>query len=106
MKLLQRNLLCSAPGAVSDLVGVPTVTSIMLTWSPPEEPNGVILGYEVTYNIDDNATSTNLTSFTISSLTPETRVSNISVTAYTVAGHGELATLDNITTLPEKCKLH
>ena len=93
----------TAPGAVSNLMGEPKFTSIVLTWSAPQEPNGVIISYEVTYRVNDgNPVTTNTTAlsttFTISSLTPGTRVSNISVSAYTSVGRGEAAHLHNLTT--------
>ena len=72
--------------------------SIVLTWSVPEEPNGVILSYQVTYTVNGSPpvstnTTASSTTFTISSLPPLTSVSNISVTAYTRVGEGEPATL-------------
>ena len=72
--------------------------SIVLTWSVPEEPNGVILSYQVTFTVNGSApvstnTTASSTTFTISSLPPLTSVSNISVTAYTRVGEGEPATL-------------
>ena len=73
----------------------PTLTSIVLTWSAPQEPNGVIISYEVTYRVSDgNLVTTNTgdlsTTFTIPSLTPGTNVTEISVSAYTLVGRGEL----------------
>ena len=91
----------AVPGVVSDLTGQPKFTSIVLTWSAPQEPNGVIISYEVTYRVsDDNLVTTNTTDlrFTIPSLTPGTNVTEISVSAtlvwaeeilstYTISGH-------------------
>ena len=96
--------LCVAPGPVSNLIGTPKFTSIVLTWSPPQEPNGVIISYEVTYSVIGNSafrvnTSNFSTTFTIPSLTPRTRVSAITVTAYTRIGQGEPANLPDQTTL-------
>ena len=88
---------------MSNLAGTPKFTSTVLTWSPPQEPNGVIISYEVTYTVNgDNIirvkTSDLRTTFTIPSLTPQTRVSDITVTAYTRIGRGEPANLsDQIT---------
>ena len=79
------------PGIVSDLTGQPKFTSIVLTWSAPQEPNGVIISYEVTYRVSDgNLVTTNTTDlrFTIPSLTPSTNVTEISVSAYTNVGRG------------------
>ena len=95
--------LCIVPGPVSNLAGTPKFTSILLTWSPPQEPNGIIISYEVTYTVNGNNTvrvntSDSSTTFTIPSLTPQTRVSAITVTAYTRIGQGEPANLPNQTT--------
>ena len=84
---------------------MPKFTSVVLTWSAPREPNGVIIRYEVTYRVDSSSdivaiNTTDLsTTLTISSLTPHSRVSNISVSAYTRAGRGEAAALEDVTTL-------
>ena len=83
---------CTVPGVVSDLTGQPKFTSIVLTWSAPQEPNGVIISYEVTYRVSDgNLVTTNTTdlTFTIPSLTPGTNVTEISVSAYTSVGRGD-----------------
>ena len=88
----------------------PMSTSIVLTWSAPQEPNGVIISYEITYRVNDgDPVTTNTTdlstTFTIPSLTPQTRVSNISVSAYTSIGRGEAAHLHDQMTLdlPGEC---
>ena len=83
---------------MSNLTGTPKFTCIVLTWSLPQEPNGVIITYEVTYTVNGNNTvrvntSDLNTTFTIPSLTPQTRVSAITVTAYTRIGQGEPANL-------------
>ena len=86
---------------MSNLTGTPKFTSIVLTWSPPQEPNGVIISYEVTYTVNGNNTvrvNTSSTTFTIPLLTPQTRVSAITVTAYTIAGQGVPANLSAQTT--------
>ena len=89
---------------MSNLTGTPKFTSVVLTWSPPQEPNGVIVSYEVTYTVNGNNTvrvntSDLSTTFTIPSLTPQTRISAITVTAYTRIGKGEPANLPYQTTL-------
>ena len=96
----------TVPGPVSDLTALPKFTSIDLTWSTPQEPNGVIISYEVTYRVTgSNLVTTNTTdmstTFSISSLTPQTTVSDISVSAYTSIGRGEAATLADQTILEE-----
>ena len=86
---------------MSNLAGTPKFTSIVLTWSPPQEPNGVIISYEVTYTVNTFTVNTSdlSTTITIPSLTPQTRVSAITVTAYTGIGRGEPANLPDQTTL-------
>ena len=91
---------------MSDLIALPKFTSIDLTWSAPQEPNGVIISYEVTYRVTgSNLVTTNTTdlstTFSISSLTSQTTVSDISVSAYTSIGRGEAATLADQTILEE-----
>ena len=91
---------------MSDLIALPKFTSIDLTWSAPQEPNGVIISYEVTFNVTGSnlviTNTTNLsTTFSISSLIPQTTVSNISVSAYTCIGQGEAATIADQTTREE-----
>lgn len=97
------------PGPVSDLSGSPTQSSLEITWSAPEEPNGVIISYQITYRINNsniivvNTTGAS-TAFTIPSLTPGTRISNISVSAYTRAGRGQPAYLEDMITLDGICE--
>ena len=91
---------------MSDLTALLTLTSIDLTWSAPQDPNGVIISYEVTYRVSGgDLVTTNTTDlstpFSISSLTPQTTVSDISVSAYTSIGPGEAATIADQTTLCE-----
>ena len=92
----------TVPGVVSDLTGQPKFTSIVLTWSAPQEPNGVIISYEVTYRVSDgNHVTTNTTDirFTILSLTPGTNVTDISVSAYTSVSRGDRALIFQLLTL-------
>ena len=101
--MLCMKMLCFiVPGVVSNLTGQPKFTSIVLTWSAPQEPNGVITGYEVTYRVSDGDLVMNSTTdlrFTISSLTPGTHVTEISVSAYTSVGGGEPVLIPDIVTL-------
>ena len=75
-----------APGPVSNIVNKTKFTSIDIMWGAPQNPNGVILRYEISYTVNDSApvmfdiTISN-TIFTIPRLTPGTRVF-ISVRAY------------------------
>ena len=96
----------TVPGPVSDLTALPKFTSIDLTWSAPQEPNGVIISYEVAYRVTGSnlvTTNTDLsTTFSILSLTPQTTVSYISVSAYTSIGRGEAAIIADQTTREEQ----
>ena len=92
----------TVPGPVSDLTALPKFTSIDLTWSAPQEPNGVIISYEVTGSNLVTTNTTHLsTTFRISSLTPQTTVSDITVSAYTSIGRGEATTIADQATLEE-----
>ena len=87
---------------MSDFTGQPKFTFIVLTWSAPQEPNGVIISYEVTYRVGDgNLVTTNTTDsrFTIPSLTPGTNVTEISVSAYTNMGRGDPIQITHLVTL-------
>ncbi|XP_064306250.1 phosphatidylinositol phosphatase PTPRQ isoform X2 [Phalacrocorax carbo] len=71
-----------------ELINV-TATEINLRWLPPEQPNGLITHYEVLYSDSSylfikNASST---SISLSEMKPYT-LYNISVKAFTRAGHG------------------
>ena len=101
---MKLNLSCTStvPGVVSDLTGQPKFTSIVLTWSAPQEPNGVIISYEVTYRVSDgDLVTTNTTDlrFTIPSLTPGINVTKISVSAYTSVGRGDPVQIPHLMTL-------
>ena len=48
------------PGPVSNLAyNITSTTSAVIMWSEPEEPNGVITGYDVVYGVyeEDNSTT-------------------------------------------------
>ena len=84
------------PGVVSNLMAKAKFTSIVITWSPPQEPNGVIIAYEVSYRSNNQGlTITKTTSLSTIFVTPElpstTNVSSISVRAYTIVGPGDAA---------------
>ena len=70
-----------------------TLTSVNLFWSPPEQHNGILTHYEVTYRVYGSNEVINVSSeslsTTIKPLTPDTRVVDISVSAYTNAGRGQ-----------------
>ena len=92
---------------MSDLDANPEADSVVITWSVPQEPNGIIIAYEVTYSINGSAitvvNSTNgaTTTLTILSLPPNTNISSISVSAYTSIGRGESVSHDDVVTPAE-----
>ena len=80
----------------------------MLSWGPPQESNGVIIAYEVTFNVYGNVSVMNTTNVSTTStlqLAPSTRVSDISVRAYTSVGPGSIATHPDVSTLRESLNL-
>ena len=90
------------PGMVSNLTAKVNLTSVVLSWSPPEKANGVIITYEVTYRVNySNNFTVNLsaasTMLTIQ-LTPNTNISDISVRAYTSIGPGNSTVHQDIST--------
>ena len=87
------------------LQSFPRFTSIILTWNPPQSPNGIITRYEVSYwptetNGTMQTTSVMLTEFTLSELKLDTRWT-FEVAAFTVAGRGDGVTVE-ATTLTEE----
>ena len=103
--------LLTVPGPVSDFTARPEADSVVLTWNVPQEPNGIIIAYEVTYINDDGAitvvNSTNgASTLTIPSLPLNTNISSISVSAYTSIGRGESVSHDDVITpaVPTLCE--
>ncbi|XP_046841964.1 titin-like isoform X3 [Xenia sp. Carnegie-2017] len=82
-------------------------TVLKLTWVVPMDPNGVILGYYVswikvvndkneTVPIEKNDINTTKTSFSISNLDPYS-VYNVSLNAFTIVGNGEVVNINERT---------
>ena len=93
------------PGVVSNFLAEIQFTSVVFNWGPvvPEERNGIIIAYELTYTVNGsnimmvNFTDVNNITFTVTrKLDINTNVSDISVRAYTSAGPGNAATTSNI----------
>lgn len=90
------------PGPVQFLSATAAVTSILVTWSAPEKPNGDIVAYEVKYyrmGMQEMVNTTN-TSIVLSQLKPST-LYKISVRAYTTVQYGDSSFVIN-TTLPHR----
>ena len=92
---------------MSNITAIARFPSVELTWQPPEEPNGHIIAYGVTYSVNGselfiaNSTDAN-THFIIPDLTPGAinHLSALSVSAYTSIGQGNSTyyNMSNITT--------
>ena len=91
-----------APGPPSNvqLVAINSST-LMLSWEPPQEPNGVLTGYSYTCkqtssSMDLETLKTTVTSVLITELSPFT-IYTCFVSASTTAGEGVSVTVMNIT---------
>ena len=89
------------PGEVSDfMTELVSFTSVVISWSPPDAPNGDITVYELTYRLNEGSPITiNFTdclSFPLES-EANTRITKIMVRAYTVIGPGPYRMTANIT---------
>ena len=90
----------TVPGPISGLSDIPEVVQLHILWSPPSEPNGVIIAYEVRSNISAGVfsyTNTSATQHTLRDLPPNTVVT-FSVRAYTIIGPGEYVMTGHATT--------
>ena len=86
---------------VSNFTAQAESESVVFEWSPPQEPNGIIIAYQLTYTVSGcDTVERNFTDgilmFTLN-LTLGTVVSDISVRAYTSAGPGDAATAADVT---------
>ncbi|MGH0181026.1 UNVERIFIED_CONTAM: hypothetical protein FKN15_020270 [Acipenser sinensis] len=66
-----------------------TASTAVISWLPPEKPNGIITYYKVTYAVDTDFHTENSTTTTVTlqNLKPHS-VYTISIRAYTKYGHG------------------
>ena len=83
----------SVPGPVTGLAATSGIVELTVSWTPPSEPNGVIIMYEVCTNSSGvfSYTNTSATQHTLRDLPPNTVVI-FSVRAYTIIGPGEYVT--------------
>ena len=83
----------TVPGPVSGLSATLGIVELTVSWTPPSEPNGVIIVYEVCTNSSGvfSYTNTSATQHTLRDLPPNTVVT-FSVRAYTIIGPGEYVT--------------
>ena len=81
---------CTVAGPVISLLATSGVVQLTISWSPPTEPNGVIIAYEV-YSNSSGYTNTSATQLTLRDISPNTVVT-YSVRAYTIIGPGASVT--------------
>ena len=90
----------TVPGPVSHLSATTAVTQLTVSWSPPSEPNGVIIVYELSFSFNEifscnSSTTVNVnttaTQYVLRDLPPNTVVT-FSARAYTIIGPGEYVT--------------
>lgn len=95
------SILSSAvPGPISGLTGDATFFTIDLMWSPPANPNGIIVDYNIQYRINESssvivdsvAATSNPQNYSIANLPRATLVSDISISASTSVGRGPSTT--------------
>ena len=81
-----------------DLTINATLTNFILSWRPPLEKNGVVIEYEVCFNLSETfmCTNTSDTNHTLTNLPPDTDVT-FNVRAYTIIGPGEYVTVEDST---------
>ena len=88
-----------------NLTAGPKFISVIVEWEPPQEPNGNIIAYEVTYRVGSTRITVNTTDLNtwleISDVPTQTTVSEITVTAYTSVGRGEESTHPDVVTLAQ-----
>ena len=85
---------------VSSFRAETALISIVFDWDPPRDPNGILIVYELSYRVNGSRftmsfTNVSTTVFTLE-LAPSTRVSDISVRAYTSTGPGPLITVEGV----------
>ena len=102
-------ILLTAPSAPRSLmVANVTNTTVTLSWTPPDTPNGIITQYQIQYRKNDSGSGSKFTSlnianadltYTVTELTSNTEYV-FRVRAFTVVGHGPLSS--EVTTLTSK----
>ncbi len=87
---------------VHDISVAAALYSVNISWKEPEPLNGILVHYTIQYTINGTLQllqTTNNTNFSIPNLTPNTLVSDITVSATTGGGEGPAVIAPNITTL-------
>ena len=77
------------------------IFSVVFDWDPPQERNGILTSYILTYSVNGSSpttqtfTNTSITEFTVE-FPPGTNVTAISVHATTSVGPGIMSTADDV----------
>ena len=77
----------SVPGVTQfNVNNLPTITEVQVTWTPPEQPNGLITSYQVLYSVYESTTTVQSTmlngndrSYTIRNLSEDTWIKCICI---------------------------
>ncbi len=83
---------------VSNFVAELRFTKVLFDWDPPQDPNGIIVAYELTYRVNSDSPMTwnvSTTAFTLP-VAPNTKVYDISIRAYTRMGPGDVAKAEDL----------
>ena len=95
---------------MTGLTGNVSLTTLHLSWNPPEMPNGIITNYEIYFKINESTSFHNASlistsdspMYTISNLAILIKIDNIIVIAYTKVGPGPSTSFNKtFTTLGE-----
>ena len=89
----------TVPGPVLSPSATAAKTQLTVSWSPPSEPNGLIIVYELRFSFNEicscnsstTTVNTSATQHTLRDLPPNTVVT-FSIRAYTLIGPGEYVT--------------
>ena len=98
MKFELHPLLTAPSDAPQNVKSISSMTSVILQWQPPAQPNGTVIAYRITAQ-QTVIVNSSITSYTFCGLQPGQRVS-YTISASTEAGEG--STVNTIATTQEK----
>ena len=93
----------AVPGPVHNITARARFNLIDISWKPPEKPNGIMTGYDVTYTVRKINTTVSVdlsATYSIPVNLQEEHVPIVTVTPYTRSGPGESASIFDLTTKP------
>ncbi len=93
------------PGMTNNLTLIRQYFSVIVTWNEPVPLNGILSHYTIRYTLNGTNLTQNstVTYSTISNLSPNMRVSNITISATTGGGEGPPSIEYDISTRPKPC---